>query len=808
VRDLDPRMIEKVAHDPLARARIIHKIDSILCASSENFEHLYSSPPPPSEGGELLVSRHPGPGVQIPKISRIPIQIGDEFFDCADSTCADHLGWVKVVDIHNKEGLISLRPIKRPSHRSRTGDSIKAEYKPVSDISPAALEIAVEDEEGAVVWRWCKESVQASMAITKLKVYGHKIKAAYNTHVHTFTCHKCNGNKFHAKHCRMGFARRLMMCTSLSQVVESKEEPNKAVAAPEVEAPEKRPKKSLICVDMKRLRGWNDSVPKGFSEGMSLFLKQFFDKVQRHLSTRPAQNIMEFLYGDMAFCYADQYQCETSVLLAALVGCNTNVAPLGSKSQAICAMFYLVGYLSKNPIKPHHWSSCIAAARRSAGATKSTAKDSGTDMRNAIFLLQKVLNKLNAMGEVSDTQAAMVLLGEPSFVSSHRFRFVFARTAVEYQVTFNAEEKSVSEADQADFEGWSHPSTTQESGDSAFVTPSQEHAAAQTRGAWMYTDNDGNVVTLDQHEHYLHRCRNWDAEIPGVGVPTLEYWYNFSRGAGDPQWRTFDMNRGLEMLNLQEYVRHVSIVPMPASRKALMSGTSRYYLFNENHPLHESHVQQLARVSFVTALSGKRPNPPSKRIPKKPGERAKWQRNADFFGVFMGTILSPWDRDGDCGVHSWKDYQDFLKNLEGRSQTQAREQWTNHIFRPRRLDGEITVRFAKGRARDNGVYIEGGREITVRVSHIEGGCEITVRVSHIEGGREITVRVSHIEGGCEITVRVSHIEGGCKITVRVSHIEGGCKITVRVSHIDGGREITVRVFYIEGGHEITVRFSH
>ena len=690
VRSLDPRMIEKFAHEPLARERIIHKIDSIVCASSENFEHLYCSPPPPSEGGELFVTSHPGPGVQIPRTSSIPIQVGDEFFDCADSTCADHLGWVKVVGIHSKkEGLISLRPIKRPSHRSRTGDAIEAEYKQVSDISPGALEIAVEDESGHFVWQWCKESVQASMAITKLKVHGHKIKAAYNTHVHTFTCHKCNGSKkYSGNRCRMGFARRLMACTCLSQVVESKEEPNKAVAAPEVEAPENRPKKSLVCVDMKRLSGWNDAVPKGFSKGMLLFLKQFLDRAKRHLSTRASQNIMEFLYGDMAFCYSDQYQCETSVLLAALLGCNTNVAPLGSKSQAICAMFYLVGYLSKNPIKPHHWSSCISAARRSAGCTNSTAKDSGTDMRNAIFLLQKVLNKLNAMGEVSDTQAAMVLLGQPSFVSSHRFRFVFVHTALEYQMSLNSDAKLAAEADEADFDGWSHPSATQESGDCAIVTPSQEHAPEQTRGQWMYTDVDGNVVTLDQHDHYLHRCRNWDAEIPGVGVATTEYWYNFCRGAGDPQWRTFDCVRGLEMLNLQEYVRHVSIVPMPANRKALMSGTIRYYLFNENHPLHESHVQQLACVAFVTTISGKRPNPPSKTIPKKPGERAKWQRNADFFGVFMGTLLAPWDRLGDCGVHNWQDYQDFMKNLEGRSQTEAREQWTNHIFRPRKHDGE------------------------------------------------------------------------------------------------------------------------
>ena len=92
----------------------------------------------------------------------------------------------------------------------------------------------------------------------------------------------------------------------------------------------------------------NDAVTKGYSKGMLLFLKKFLDRPKRHLSTRATQNIIEFLYGDMAFCYSDEYQWETSVLL----GWNTNVVPMGSKSQAICAMFYLVRYLSKNPIKP------------------------------------------------------------------------------------------------------------------------------------------------------------------------------------------------------------------------------------------------------------------------------------------------------------------------------------------------------------------------------------------------------------------------------------------------------------------------
>lgn len=689
VRSLDPRMIEKVAHDPEVRARIIHKIESIVSATSEGFEHVYKSPPPASEGGDFKAPSHPGEAPWIFTSSRVPIHVGDEFYDCADSTCKDHLGWVRVVK-RRCNGFVWLRPICRPSHRSRSGSLVQSNFKTRKQIHSNALAIAIEDADGNPVWQWCETSVKKAKAMTQLFQHGHKVKSEYNTHVHTFTCHKCN-DTYRAKHCRMGFPRRLMSESKLSQVVESETDLRKAIAAPNIDTPDSRPKKSVICFDLKRRGGWNEAVPKGFSKRLLPFLRQYCVHTMQRLSTGAAQNVMEFLYGDTAFCYGDGYQCETSIILAALLGCNTNASPLGSRAQAICAMYYLAGYLSKNPVKPHHWASCIAAARKAASRMTSKADDAGTSLRNCIFLLQKVLNRLNAMGEVSDTQSAMLLLGEPSFVSSHRFRFVFVHSAVEFQMSL----RSSTGCDEVDIDDdslsgsgpeWSHPSTIESAG-SVVATPSQEEAPVQVRGQWMYTDHDGTVVALDQHDHYLHRCRDWDAVIPGVGVPTLEWWFHNSRGVRDAAWRRVEGDRGLELLNFNEYVRHVTVVPMPTDRTNLYTSSTRYYQFNEDHPLHKSHVQQLSQIAFVTTVSGKRPNPPRSKRPTKPGALAKWQRTADFYGVFMGTLLSPWDRHGDCGVHNWEDYQCFMNNLKSRSQRKARESWTEYIYRSRTHDG-------------------------------------------------------------------------------------------------------------------------
>ena len=585
-----------------------------------------------------------------------------------------------------RRGTVLLRPIERASYKTPAGRVVRSKFRRIDTIKPEALKIAIQDRNNDLVWEWCTAAVQSAIVMHQLRVHGHKIKAEYNTHVHTFTCHKCKGT-YRAKHCRVGFARRLMEQCTLSQVVPSVDDPTKAVAAPCIQPSDERPEASLICLNLKRKSGWNDCVPKGFSKLLLPFLKQYFAHTMKHLSTNASQNIMEFLYGENAFCYADQYQCETSLLLAAVLGCNTNVAALGSKAQAICAMYYLAGYLSKNPIKPHHWVSCIEAARKSASSSTSIAKDSGTKLRNAVFLLQKVLNKLNALGEVSDTQAAMLLLNEPSYVSSHKFRFVFVHPAMEFQMTRNTDSEIMDSEimDSECAQKWSHPSNT----DSVDTTPSQEDAPAQMKGKWMYVDHEGKFVTLDQHEHYLHRCRDWDSVIPGVGKPTLEWWFENSRGVVDKTWKRVECDRGLEHLNFNEYVRHVTVVKMPeGGLDGLYSNNTRYYPFNEKHPLCESHVQRLAPISFVTTVSGKRPNPPRKKMPSKPEALCKWQRQANYYGVFMGTLLSPWDRDGDCGIHNWADYQVFMNNLKSRNQIKAREMWTQHIYRSRTTDDE------------------------------------------------------------------------------------------------------------------------
>ena len=116
--------------------------------------------------------------------------------------------------------------------------------------------------------------------------------------------------------------------------------------ASKIEPPEDRVK-AAVCLDLKRLSGSKPLSHVYNTVAMGIFLSL---STVAPLPQRCANKIAEYLVGAPP-PHDDCYQTETNIVLAALLGCNTNVSPLGGLTQAANAMFYLMGYLSKNPIK-------------------------------------------------------------------------------------------------------------------------------------------------------------------------------------------------------------------------------------------------------------------------------------------------------------------------------------------------------------------------------------------------------------------------------------------------------------------------
>ena len=513
----------------------------------------------------------------------------------------------------------------------------------------------------------------------------------------------------------------------------------------------------VLCIDVHRKTGEHDTV-------LRVDQKRALHGVMcEQIDCTPTliDPIVERIFGFLpkdTHVYEDQYLCETSLFMAALLGCNTNVSVLGGSAQALNALFYLVGYLTKNPVKPNVWTTCVAAALQSAQKHESVAEDRDTPARNAKFILQKVLNRLNALAEMNDTQLSMLLLNFTSFKCSHRFSFCFRLPALEAQLAVR-DNDSVDSADGSDVDGTDSADgsdvdvtdsddgldgdgteiddgldvdvsdsadgsdvdgtgstdgsdnddgsdvgdgdndgeLTAGTGDSDDERNSDDVPKFPARGNIIFRTKDDKAIALSQHDLYRYRVRDWNASLPECdGMSDLVWWCVNGRGCNHPSWRRYQQQKGLHDFNLMEYVRHIVVVEMPEQLPS--SGQCQYYFFSDECPIKDSHIQKLHSKHLIAAVSGKPPKLPGK-IPRRKSSETQttfekrmlgWRLKADLYGQSMGALLVPWDRRGDCNVHT---YEDFMRVVDKWDQDvkilRSDRQWRNWVFRDRDTDDEI-----------------------------------------------------------------------------------------------------------------------
>ena len=734
------------------------------------------------------------------------LTVGDVFFDGnnGDACEVDNytLGWVEVIAVHARS--VFLSPIYSPQRpfvpkglqdvsEFARQDVINSEYiqHRLNRIPVHILDLI----RSRNCWQWDERLANKAAALSRLRVRGQIVMSAYNVHGfangedqrrHSHRCHKYK-DTYKAKWCALGFGRTVFDNTDLRQIIaeendqtndggdteegnnvddvtvvrdhkDSKQEAYDKLRVTNLEKPDPphndgKQDNRVLCMDLRRKCGPHKTNLRKDVERATK--DSLLDKLCRDvvLLSRVHHRVMSFLWNheDEHHTYADQYMCETAPIMAALLGCNTNVSPLGGNVQAINALFYLTGYLSKNPVKPTSWITCIIAALKSMCKWDSVAKDMGTPSRNAKFFLQKVLNRLNALAEITDTQAAMLLLGFKSFQCSHRFSFCFHHQALETQmriyntgtnkssplVDMGSDQKTESvlkngdsqsclcgddvESSNSDESDASSTQSSSEDSDSSEPKPVKsscsrggtassrckkeksrnafENSCGIPAGNTIYRDSNDVAFALSQHHHYLHRVSDWNATLPdrGNGAQTndLTWWYIHARGKNDPDWRMYQRVKGLHDFTLTEYVRHIEVVEMPAVMP--ISGPVVYYLFSRNYPICDSHVQKLRLKHHVSVLSGRPPRDPGLNIKRRTGESdksyakrtLKWRLKADVYGRTMGSIFSPWNANGDCEVHSYEDFTELQAMWEDK-QRHLREnrEWQRYITRNRELDDD------------------------------------------------------------------------------------------------------------------------
>ena len=104
------------------------------------------------------------------------------------------------------------------------------------------------------------------------------------------------------------------------------------------------------------------------------------------------------------------YVVDFSPILTGVLGCHTNSLILGSLEQAKVGAHYVGPYVDKNKTPLAESLDVVYEAIEQAKKYPSIAENKGTNARFLQYVLTKILNKLGSLMEISDTQAAAVLL--------------------------------------------------------------------------------------------------------------------------------------------------------------------------------------------------------------------------------------------------------------------------------------------------------------------------------------------------------------------------------------------------------------
>jgi hypothetical protein len=169
-------------------------------------------------------------------------------------------------------------------------------------------------------------------------------------------------------------------------------------------------------------------IKRSAEDCYSLFVPKV-DAITRELQSLNVDQLTALYYRvAKKLDHRNGWVVEYNPLLTALLGCNTNLSFLGSKEQSKQALFYIGPYINKNGVKVVDALPLLAHAQNHALQYPSSADDAGTDTRLVQHIMTRVLNKLNSLMEVSDTQAALALLGMGPTVCSDIFAYYDLRS--------------------------------------------------------------------------------------------------------------------------------------------------------------------------------------------------------------------------------------------------------------------------------------------------------------------------------------------------------------------------------------------
>ena len=240
----------------------------------------------------------------------------------------------------------------------------------------------------------------------------------------------------------------------------------------------------------------------------------------------------------------------------------------------------------------------IHSANKKRNKYPSKAKDAGTSSRNAKYLTQIILNRLNGGEEVPDQVAASFMYGFDSHISSHSFQNFYPVDLYNYVKTVGKSHLSeeTSELDANDCQEPYEKDSEEEKLEVLGMNLSSGQGQAVRPSRCKLSEDEGGkvIITIVRDiDDYLYRGSSFESFSP--------YMYKMA------------------------VTRVTKSIIERRSKKERSSGKTAHNWFNfdPEHPLAHSHVQRL-RVKFpILQFVGM-------QIPKHPGEEPQDKESLEF----------------------------------------------------------------------------------------------------------------------------------------------------------------------------------
>jgi len=360
----------------------------------------------------------------------------------------------------------------------------------------------------------------------------------------------------------------------------------------------------------------------------------------------------------------NEWVVDFNPLLTSLLGCNSNLLHLGSTEQSKAALFYIGPYINKDGVKITDALPLLSKAHEHALNYPSVADDTGTAKRYAQHALQRALNKMNNLIEVTDTQAAASLLGMGASLCSESFATCDIKAFIKY---VNAELQRIRGSslqnddsdsdDDAEKEYYDEMDILVEDDEEESIDDVDDESdinsvpddrsldPMECEDTLPLDDNDANCEEGDDFKFINASCGSARLYTMNDGTKQPVSYAALYRYRGE----------GLKHLNRYEYTTCVHVIEKKADNedtRDISDGgrkKNKAFSFGTGLNIEKNYHQVLRSKQCIPKFTKSPPALPTDKSRMDENELIIWRRKADRFAHFYLTLFRPEDTLYDDG---------------------------------------------------------------------------------------------------------------------------------------------------------------